>query len=271
MIQQTTADQPSVSSVNGENSALFDDANTEYMQNHTYYLPFMANNNAEDYTMFVVTKYDDSTNQGYPLFMYYYPVGGSYSGHNIRNLNDVALTGTVSVTAGTAAVTGVGTSFLSQAPSGRYIIINGETHQVLSVTDNLNLTLVTNHVAGASGVVATRIEGPTVQAGDRISNTVRTFRVGDESPDTTQHIWELNWNGTSWELYWDDGTLKSGVTAGGSWYSRLQSGYQLGRNAYSPGSYFSGHVCEVLVYDRVLSSLERSSVRNYLRNKWGVV
>ena len=62
------------------------------------------------------------------------------------------LTGTVSVTAGMAAVVGVGTLFTTELSLLDYINIAGEFHQILSITDNLNLTLSTNHVAGAAGV-----------------------------------------------------------------------------------------------------------------------
>jgi len=63
----------------------------------------------------------------------------------------VTLTGTVSVTAGTAAVVGVGTLFLSELSIGDSIVIGAGTHAVESITNNLNLVLTTNHVAGASG------------------------------------------------------------------------------------------------------------------------
>lgn len=63
-----------------------------------------------------------------------------------------ALTGTVSTTAGSATVTGVGTSFLTQlhgvlpgnpAGTGSRIRINGTTFRVLSVESNTSLTLTT--------------------------------------------------------------------------------------------------------------------------------
>lgn len=65
------------------------------------------------------------------------------------------LTGTVSVTAGTDAVVGVGTLFTSELSVGNEITIAGESFHVASITDDLNLTLYANHVAGASAVVAT--------------------------------------------------------------------------------------------------------------------
>jgi hypothetical protein len=67
----------------------------------------------------------------------------------------VALTGTVTVGAGTAAVTGAGTAFLSELYAGSSITIGVETHTVLSIANDTNLTLDANHTAGATGVAAT--------------------------------------------------------------------------------------------------------------------
>lgn len=68
------------------------------------------------------------------------------------NVADFSQTGTVTVGAGTAAVVGVGTLFTTELAEGDYISIAGETIQVLTITDDLNLTLAANHVAGAAGV-----------------------------------------------------------------------------------------------------------------------
>lgn len=65
-----------------------------------------------------------------------------------------ALTGTVSVTAATAAVTGVGTVFTTECGRGCVIKIGTEVFKVASVTNNTSLTLDSNHIAGASGVTA---------------------------------------------------------------------------------------------------------------------
>jgi len=62
------------------------------------------------------------------------------------------LTGTVTVTIGTAAVVSVGTLFTTELAVGESIVIGLETHTILSITDNLNLTLTANHTAGAAGV-----------------------------------------------------------------------------------------------------------------------
>lgn len=96
---------------------------------------------------------------------------------------DHELTGTVSVTAGTAAVTGVATKFLSEISVGDNITIAGESFTASVVTDDLNLTLSANHVAGASAVKATsdniKIYSDHQQADDSILTIVKidTFTI----------------------------------------------------------------------------------------------
>ena len=80
---------------------------------------------------------------------------------------DTALAGTVSVTIGTAAVTGAGTNFRSDVSEGDAIEISGEIFTILTIADDTNLTLNSNHAAGASGVTA------------NIDSNIFSFRNGD--------------------------------------------------------------------------------------------
>ncbi|MFV2061310.1 MAG: hypothetical protein ACC653_11555 [Gammaproteobacteria bacterium] len=66
----------------------------------------------------------------------------------------ITLSGTVNVTAGTKGVIGVGTLFVTELKIGTVISILGETHVISSISDNTNLILATNHVAGAAGSAA---------------------------------------------------------------------------------------------------------------------
>ena len=64
-----------------------------------------------------------------------------------------ALQGTVSVTNGSAAVTGSATSFTTQLTAGSIILINGTAYTVLSISSDTALTLTTNFSAAtASGL-----------------------------------------------------------------------------------------------------------------------
>jgi hypothetical protein len=67
------------------------------------------------------------------------------------------LTGTVSVSSGTVAVTGVGTAFTTELNAGDVINIASEQISVSTITNDTTLTLASNHSAGASGVTYTKI------------------------------------------------------------------------------------------------------------------
>ncbi len=73
---------------------------------------------------------------------------------NIKGDLSVTLTGTVDVTAATAAVTGTGTAFTTELKVGSAIKIGSEVFTVSAITDDTTLTLDSNHVAGASGAIA---------------------------------------------------------------------------------------------------------------------
>jgi len=71
------------------------------------------------------------------------------------------LTGTVTVGAGTAAVVGVGTAFETELAVGDVIKIGTELITVSVITDDENLTLAANHVAGAAGAAFSISNAPT--------------------------------------------------------------------------------------------------------------
>lgn len=70
---------------------------------------------------------------------------------------DESISGTATVTAGTAAVAGTGTSFFTQLTTADFIRLGNEVHGISSIAvDGLSLTLLTNHIEGASGVTPFR-------------------------------------------------------------------------------------------------------------------
>jgi len=73
------------------------------------------------------------------------------------NVETGTLSGTVTVSAGTAAVTGVTTAFTTELNVGDYIKIGSEEIEISAIADDTNLTLATNHIAGASGLTYTKI------------------------------------------------------------------------------------------------------------------
>ena len=73
---------------------------------------------------------------------------------DIKGSVSTALTGIVSVTISTTAVVGVGTLFTTELEVGNAIKIGAEIFTVSTITDALNLTIDSAHVAGASAVTA---------------------------------------------------------------------------------------------------------------------
>lgn len=106
--------------------------------------------------------------------------GSVISSHPLRSNGDLslALTGTVSVTAATATVTGVGTLFYTEAGPGTVISIAGEVFTVIGVASNTSLTIDSNHVAGAAGVTA-YTDNPMLQVYN--GNGEFTFQVADNN------------------------------------------------------------------------------------------
>ncbi len=90
-------------------------------------------------------------------------------------LGDVAhLADVWSVTAATAAVSADNTAgnATTRLTVGDYVHLAGEIHEVLSITDDDNFTLHTNHAAGASGKPS--FKGWTVTKGDQVDLASRT-------------------------------------------------------------------------------------------------
>jgi hypothetical protein len=79
-----------------------------------------------------------------------------------QSLANVTGTGTVSTTAGSAVVTGVGTFFTLQFSEGDRITVNGETYIVRTITSNTSITTDTNYVGNNSGVAFTVIKSVAV-------------------------------------------------------------------------------------------------------------
>lgn len=98
------------------------------------------------------------------------------------NAYQSTLTGTVSVTANSATVTGVGTSFTTQVSVRDLLDINGETVQVKSVANTTSLTLTSRHIAGASANTAVRKWEHYVEV-DRAPNATAFAKVQNGKTD----------------------------------------------------------------------------------------
>jgi hypothetical protein len=71
---------------------------------------------------------------------------------------------------------------------------------------------------------------------------------------------------------WKDGTLIAGPAALGTpGTATLTASSTTRLGAATSGSYFDGAICEVLVYDRLLTDSERGDAQAYLADKYGIV
>lgn len=72
------------------------------------------------------------------------------------NAYQSTLAGTVTITANTATVTGVGTAFTTKVAVGDLFVVADEVHKVKSITNTTQLILRTRHVQGAAAATAVR-------------------------------------------------------------------------------------------------------------------
>lgn len=72
-------------------------------------------------------------------------VGSDFENKFYNHIN-----GTVNIISNTAVVSGINTRFTSDLKIGDRILIAGEVHSVLSITDDTTFTLDTNHISGTS-------------------------------------------------------------------------------------------------------------------------
>jgi hypothetical protein len=69
-------------------------------------------------------------------------------------IDDVFLTGTLTVAPGGTAVVGVGTLFTTELVLGTMIVIDGYARMVIAIADDLHLTISSIHAPGATAVAA---------------------------------------------------------------------------------------------------------------------
>lgn len=126
----------------------------------------------------------------------------------------VQITGTITVTNGSTAVTGVATAFLSQVATGDILIISDtQRYKIASVTNNTALVLETAYVGTTSSNVSVKVLGPKHTTNDieiafnhgevikEYVNSVPTGNsaivVGQEVVGTKYYIYVLNIKGTA--------------------------------------------------------------------------
>ena len=82
------------------------------------------------------------------------------------------------------------------------------------------------------------------------------------------HLLNIVGSTTEWTMYINDLVQLTTGTNSPVWFTALGSWY-LGWENWTGGSYL-GSIGEFIVFDRVLSGPERTSMRDYLNDKWGL-
>ena len=110
----------------------------------------------------------------------FYQVVVNNSGTDVET---AALAGTVTVAAGTNVVTGSSTTFNSSINIGDVLKIGSQEVKVSSITNNIHLTLGSNHTAGATGVTFTKIlpTGYTIPM-DKVGGLASSRSINVTSP-----------------------------------------------------------------------------------------
>lgn len=193
-------------------------------------------------------------------------VSGSLGGVNdgtyeVASHASSALTGTVTISAGTPNVVGSGTSFTTELAVGDVFTTttSGETHIVLSIADNTNMTLATNHTAGEAGSTATYNPTITIQSSLTAPNdfTKNGFIADGTTGATitkirlsimragTDGIWETATGVTTVGLTFEDingGTVAHGSTTGLGNDDHTQYALLAGRSVPAGGQTLIGGV-----------------------------
>lgn len=118
-------------------------------------------------------------------------VGTDFENTLLRNK-----TGTVDIVGGTSAVVGTGTAFTTELAVGDYIKINGEFHEIATITDDENLDLVTNHVAGATTATFQMIQRGRIRINGQDRHVIA---IADATNLTVDSNWSTTAAGTVWQ------------------------------------------------------------------------
>lgn len=100
------------------------------------------------------------------------------------------------------------------------------------------------------------------------------YFVNNSSPMTTQtlrtqnaHQLTATYDGTGTSQIFANG--QAGQTLSATVTTAVNGSFLVGDRTWTSGEQWTGHICEVILYDRALTAGEQTTVENYLRTKWG--
>lgn len=93
--------------------------------------------------------------------------------------------------------------------------------------------------------------------------------LGTPSALGSPMVMSLTKSGTLWNI-WENGGLNGSATL--TTNTTLGSDFALGGgNSAFPGTFLTGMIGEVIIYSRVLSTIERQQVESYLSSSWAIL
>lgn len=155
------------------------------------------------------------------------------------------------------------------------IVTGDDERTIVAITSTIeDLSPAARHLTGAQltgnlryGEIAFRsVENEQIMVGR--GSSFSAFLTGGNV--TNPQVLVVSYKGSSSPGVWayqNAALLGSAPTAGGFTSDTSKRNFRRGQT----GNFFKGRVCEILVYNRILSDVERGDVEAYAAGKWGVV
>ena len=154
-------------------------------------------------------------------------------------------------------------------------VVKADTGSVDPTTSSsVNVSVALSSVTTTSACYAALRQGmntgthqPTGTATGFVAGVGSTLGTGGY---TTQKVYTLWYDTTSGALYFD-GTLDAALTPGAGPFTVNATGSLFNEAPIISSRAYIGWICEVAIYKRALSDIERGLVEYYMAQKWGIV
>jgi hypothetical protein len=162
-------------------------------------------------------------------------------------------------------------SILSAAQAQSVFVVQ---KQVSPVGNSVTYSWDSSGGAASNELSAHLAIGPDVYHIDGSAVSLGYTRAVASQPWTdTWHIVEMIRDGTTNSSIAVEGNPLTITTQNpGSFNTAGSAVFRMSGRAYiaTPSYHFYGDIAELIIYNRVLTTLERDSIRNYLKQKWGI-
>ena len=162
--------------------------------------------------------------------------------------------------------------FANRSGATIFVIAQGTVSTVLNKGIFMVRTSASVTPSNATRGQVVAVSGQIQSGGRRLDadayQSVNASSVSDNVPFMAGAV--LDWqNAQLWTNLNGALTQRSGGFQTAGVTSNTSDDISIGRNTIDNGNPFTGSIGEIIVYPRVLSTLERNTVESYLRSKWG--